>query len=118
METATGGLLAGDPNYLRNPVKAVVDAYSGSITYYADLEEPIIQVWAKAFPGLFTSWDDAPTALRDHFRYPENLFQVQAHQYANYHVTDPAAFYQKRDFWQIRRGSHASSRRPRAGRRR
>ncbi len=104
VETATGGLLAGSPNYLRNPVKAVVDAYSGSITYYADLEEPIIQVWNKAFPGLFTPWDaDVPTALQDHFRYPENLFQVQAHQYANYHVTDPAAFYQKRDFWQIPR---------------
>ena len=79
-----------------------MDAYSGSITYYADLEEPIIQVWDKAFPGLFTTWDDdVPAGLQDHFRYPENLFQVQAYQYANYHVTDPAAFYQKRDFWQI-----------------
>ena len=99
--TATGGLLEGEANYLRNPVKAVVNAYEGTITYYADLEEPILQVWDRAFPTLFTPKAEAPELLQDHFRYPENLFQVQAFQYANYHVTDPTAFYQKRDFWQL-----------------
>jgi uncharacterized membrane protein (UPF0182 family) len=101
VEEATGGLLAGRVNYLRNPVKAVVDAYDGTITYYADTSEPIVQVWDRAFPGLFTPIGEAPAELEAHFRYPENLFQVQAAQYANYHVDDPEAFYQKRDFWQI-----------------
>src|SRR5262249_56188163 len=57
--------------------------------------------WAKAFPGLFTDISSAPASLVAHFRYPENLFQVQAYQYTNYHVTDPTLFYQKRDFWAI-----------------
>jgi uncharacterized protein len=97
--------LSGTVNYLRNSVKAVVDAYDGSIKYYAYLSgpnaDPIVQVWAKTFPGLFTDIGSAPAPLTAHFRYPENLFQVQAFQYANYHVTDPTLFYQKRDFWAI-----------------
>ncbi len=94
--------LVGDVNYLRNSVKVVVDAYDGSMTYYvADPEDPIIRVWQNAFPALFTSMDDAPASLLEHFRYPENLFQVQAAQYAIYHVTDPEVFYGKQDFWQI-----------------
>lgn len=88
-------------NYMRNSVKAVVDAYDGSVTYYADLDEPIMQAWDRAFPGVFTSIADAPEELRTHFRYPENLFQAQAFQYANYHVEDPAAFYRKQDFWEV-----------------
>ena len=88
-------------NYMRNSVKAVVDAYDGSVTYYADLDEPIMQAWDRAFPGLFTPIDDAPDELRAHFRYPENLFQAQAFQFANYHVQDPAAFYRKQDFWEV-----------------
>jgi uncharacterized protein len=94
-------VLNGTVNYLRNSVKAVVDAYDGSITYYADMSEPIIQAWARAFPDLFTNIESAPSSLWDHFRYPEGLLQVQAFQYANYHVTDPTLFYQKRDFWAI-----------------
>ena len=99
---ATADLL--DPqqvNYMRNSVKAVVDAYDGSVTYYADLDEPMMQAWDRAFPGVFTSIDDASEELRNHFRYPENLFQVQAFHFANYHVEDPAAFYRKQDFWEI-----------------
>ena len=76
-------------NYIRNSVKAVVDAYDGSVTYYADLDEPIMQAWNRAFPGVFTSIDEAPEEIRAHFRYPENLFQTQAFQFANYHVQDP-----------------------------
>jgi len=94
--------LVGDVNYIRNSVKVVVDAYDGSMTYYvADPEDPIIRVWQNAFPTLFTSMDDAPASLLEHFRYPESLFQVQAAQYAIYHVTDPDVFYGKQDFWQI-----------------
>jgi uncharacterized membrane protein (UPF0182 family) len=88
-------------NYMRNSVKAVVDAYDGSVTYFADLDEPIMQGWDRAFPGVFTPIAEAPEELRAHFRYPENLFQAQAFQYANYHVEDPAAFYRKQDFWEV-----------------
>jgi uncharacterized protein len=99
---ATGGqLAAGLVNYMRNSVKVVIDAYDGTMTYYADLQDPIVQVWDRAFPGLFTPIDSADEALRAHFRYPENLFQVQATQFANYHVTDPQVFYQKQDRWEI-----------------
>lgn len=99
---ATDGLLGqGEVNYLRNSVKAVVDAYDGSITYYADTSEPILAAWDRVFPDLFTDITTAPADLQAHFRYPENLLQVQAFQYANYHVADADAFYQKRDFWQV-----------------
>jgi uncharacterized protein len=93
--------LTGSANYIRNSVKVTVDAYDGTVTYYADLEEPIIHAWSNAFPGMFRSIADAPLSLQEHFRYPENLFQVQAFQFANYHVTDPAIFYQKTDRWQV-----------------
>jgi hypothetical protein len=88
-------------NYIRNSVKAVVDAYDGSVTYYADLDEPVMQAWDRAFPGVFTPIAEAPEELRNHFRYPENLFQAQAFQYANYHVEEAAAFYRKQDFWEV-----------------
>ena len=94
--------LSGTVNYIRNSVKVVVNAYDGTMTYYvADPTDPIIQVWENAFPDLFTPAAQAPSDLRDHFRYPENLLQVQASQYASYHVTNPNVFYQKQDFWQI-----------------
>ena len=102
---ATGGLLQGNVNYLRNAVKAVMNAYDGTITYYAylsgDRADPIIQAWSNAFPGLFTDINTAPADVQAHFRYPENLFQVQASQYTNYHVTTASAFYQKSDFWAL-----------------
>jgi uncharacterized membrane protein (UPF0182 family) len=99
---ATANLLPPQQvNYMRNSVKAVVDAYDGTVTYYADLDEPIIQAWSRAFPDVFRSIDDAPEELKAHFRYPENLFQSQAFHFSNYHVTDPTAFYRKQDFWEI-----------------
>jgi uncharacterized membrane protein (UPF0182 family) len=92
----------GTVNYIRNSVKVVVDAYTGSITYYAaDPSDPILTTWQKAFPGMFTPMDQAPPELQQHFRYPENLFEVQAAQFTNYHVTDPQTFYGKQDFWQV-----------------
>ena len=99
---ATGGDLQGSANYIRNSVKVVVDAYDGTMKLYvADGSDPIIQVWRKAFPDLFAPIDEASPDLRAHFRYPENLFQVQAAQFANYHVTDPSVFYGKQDFWAV-----------------
>jgi hypothetical protein len=98
-----GGIPGGQANYMRNSVKVVVDAYDGSITYYdvSGGTDPILQAWSLAFPGMFTPVSQAPANLVEHFRYPENLFQVQATQFATYHVTDPAIFFQKKEVWQI-----------------
>jgi len=94
--------LVGEANYIRNSIKVVVDGYNGSISYFvADPEDPIIQAWSTAFPSLFTPIEEAPTELLEHFRYPENLFQIQAAQYTNYHVTDSDVFYGKQDFWAL-----------------
>ena len=101
LNEATDGDLSGVANYMRNSVKVEIDAYTGQITYYADESDPIIHAWSNAFPGLFTRIEQAPQEIQQHFRYPEDLFLVQATQYANYHVTDPSVFYQKQDFWQI-----------------
>jgi hypothetical protein len=100
--TATDGDLHGSVNYMRNSVKVTVDAYDGSMKYYIiDTGDPIVQAWSAAFPDLFTDLSEAPADLEAHFRYPEGLFQVQATQFATYHVTDPAVFFQKQDVWQI-----------------
>ena len=94
--------LSGDANYIRNSVKVVVDAYDGTIAYYVvDENDPIIQVWRSAFPDLFTPMSEATPDLLAHFRYPENLFQVQAWQFTRYHVTDPTVFYGRQDFWEF-----------------
>jgi len=98
----TGPRLAGPTNYIRNSVKVVVDAYDGTMTYYVvDGSDPIVRVWRKAFPDLFTPVSEAPADLLEHFRYPENLFQVQAERFTSYHVTDPDVFYGKQDFWSL-----------------
>jgi uncharacterized membrane protein (UPF0182 family) len=94
--------LPDEANYIRNSVKVVVDAYDGTTTFYVvDQDDPIIQAWQKVFPDLFTDGAEASTALRDHFRFPEDLFVVQTEMYANYHVTDPVQFYAKGDFWSV-----------------
>jgi uncharacterized protein len=100
--SALSDTLRGPANYIRNSVKVVVDAYSGQMTYYVvDPTDPLIQVWENAFPDLFTSVDQASPDLLAHFRYPEDLFRVQATQFANYHVQNPSIFYGKQDFWTI-----------------
>jgi uncharacterized membrane protein (UPF0182 family) len=97
----TNGHLPGQINYIRNSVKVVVDAYTGQMTYYVvDPNDPIIRVWERIFPDLFTN-QQAPLALRAHFRYPEDLFTIQATQFAKYHITDPDGFYQRQDFWAV-----------------
>jgi uncharacterized membrane protein (UPF0182 family) len=104
VDSQEAGTLDGELNYIRNSVKVVMDAHSGGLTFYVvDETDPIIQAWQQVFPDLFTPGAAASDSLREHFRYPEGLFQVQAHQYANYHVTDPAQFYQKEDFWEVPR---------------
>lgn len=100
LSTITEGNLTGEANYIRNSVKVVVDALDGTMTFYvADPEDPMIRAWGEVFPELLTPIGEASEQLREHFRYPEDLFRIQAEQYANYHVLDPDQFYAKEDFW-------------------
>jgi len=89
-------------NYLRNSVKAVVDAYHGSIDYYvSDPSDPMIQTYQAIFPGLFKPMDQMPSHLRDHIRYPLDQFTVQTEMLLQYHMEDPVVFYNKEDQWSI-----------------
>jgi hypothetical protein len=101
--TATSGL--GFPfNYIRNSVKATVDAYDGSVALYiSDPSDPIVQAWASAFPDLFTPMDAMPGDLRSHLRYPEDLFRVQTAHYSKYRLA-PSAFYGRDGAWSVAQG--------------
>ncbi len=94
-----------DANYVRNSVKAVVDAYDGSVTLYVvDDRDPILQAWDGAFPDLFSSADEMPAGLSDHFRYPEDLFRVQTNVYSKYQAKyedDPSAFFERDGAWSV-----------------
>jgi uncharacterized membrane protein (UPF0182 family) len=93
---------AGQFNYIRNSVKAVIDAYHGTVDFYlADPEDPVILAYGKIFPGLFKPLDQMPEDLREHIRYPQDLFVTQAHVYATYHMQDPQVFYNKEDLLSI-----------------
>lgn len=89
-------------NYIRNSVKAVVDAYNGTMWFYiSDSEDPIIQTYNKIFPDLFLPLDKMPQDLRSHLRYPVDMFNVQAGMYCAYHMQDAQVFYNKEDLWSI-----------------
>ncbi len=97
-----GSGLSGNINYVRNSVKVVIDAYNGSMVYYVvDDNDPIAKAYAKAFPKLFTDASEMDPELRQHLRYPEDLFRVQTNMYGLYHMTDAASFYNKTDAWDI-----------------
>ena len=90
-------------NYVRNSVKAVVDAYDGTVTMYiVDPDDPIIQVYQRAFPDLFTT-EEPSDALRAHFRYPEDLFRAQSNMWARYHLSNPDDFYNNNGAWVVSR---------------
>src|SRR5258706_5638624 len=92
----------GEFNYMRNAVKATVDAYDGSAHLYVfDPGDPIIRAWQSIFPQLFEPESAMPKALRAHARYPETLFRVQAEIYRTFHMLDPQAFYNKEDLWEL-----------------
>lgn len=94
--------LRGSANYIRNSVKAVVDAYDGTVTLYVvDEEDPILATWRAIFPGSFTDVAEAPEALVAHFRYPEDLMRVQSSLLETYHVDDVAVFFRGDDRWRI-----------------
>jgi uncharacterized membrane protein (UPF0182 family) len=91
-------------NYVRNSVKAVVDAYTGALDFYViDPDDPVLAAYRKIFPELFSDFSEMPAGLVDNLRYPEDLFRVQTDMYAAYHVTDPVTFFNEGDLWQIAR---------------
>lgn len=104
----TRGNLAG-VNYARNSVKAVVDAYDGTVTLFAvDGRDPLLKAYSKTFPGLFTDpaaltgkAADDYAALQEHFRYPEDLFRLQANLMGRYHITNPSEFFSATDRWNV-----------------
>jgi uncharacterized membrane protein (UPF0182 family) len=94
----------GDVNYMRNAVKATVDAYDGETRIYIfDPSDPIIRAYQHLFPRLLRPFSEMPPDLRAHARYPEIFFRVQAEVYRTYHMRDPQAFYNKEDLWDISR---------------
>lgn len=96
------GLPSSGINYMRNAVKAVVDAYNGTVTYYvADPTDPIIRTEERIFPGAFKPLTDMPADLRAHLRYPEDFFSAQAQMYRTYHMTDASVFYNNEDPWSV-----------------
>ncbi|TDE44658.1 UPF0182 family protein [Nonomuraea mesophila] len=89
-------------NYIRNSVKATVDAYDGTVKLYAwDNNDPVLKTWSNAFPGVIRPASEMSADLRNHVRYPEDLFKVQRYTLSRYHITDPAAFYSGQDFWNV-----------------
>jgi hypothetical protein len=87
-------------NYIRNSVKAVVDAFNGTVDFYVfEPEDPLILVWQKIFPNLFKEKEKMPEALLAHIRYPVDMLLVQGLVYAKYHMTDPTVFYNQEDLW-------------------
>jgi uncharacterized membrane protein (UPF0182 family) len=100
-------------NYVRNAVKIVIDAYNGTMDYYvADPGDPIIQVYAKIFSGVFKNIDDMPADLRAHMRYPETLFNIQSAMLLRYHMTEPNVFYNNEDAWDLPRQIYENSEQP------
>ncbi|MGC2111052.1 MAG: UPF0182 family protein [Candidatus Korobacteraceae bacterium] len=100
-------------NYIRNAVKATVDAYTGEVSLYVfDPGDPIIQAYQKLFPKLFRPASEMPADLRRHARYPEALFRTQAEAYRTFHMRDPQVFYNKEDIWEIARDLFGQSGQP------
>ena len=92
----------GSTNYVRNAVKATVDAYDGTVDIYIfQPQDPIIQAYRNLFPKLFKSESEMPASLRQHARYPELMFEIQAEIYRTFHMGDPEVFYNKEDVWDV-----------------
>ena len=91
-------------NYIRNSVKATVDAYDGTVTLYQwDTKDPVLATWAKAFPNTIKPKKEISASLLEHIRYPEDLFRVQREILSAYHVQTASAFYGGQDFWRVPR---------------
>ena len=102
----------GRVNYIRNAVKATVDAYDGETHLYIFApDDPIVMAYSRLFPDLFLPASEMPADLRAHARYPETLFRVQAEIYRTYHMLDPQSFYNKEDVWDLARYTASQSNR-------
>ena len=89
-------------NYIRDAAKVVIDAYDGSLDFYVlDSTDPILATYQKIFPDLFQGADAMPTAVREHIRYPHDLFSIQAQMYRTYHMGNPEVFYNREDLWRF-----------------
>jgi uncharacterized membrane protein (UPF0182 family) len=98
MEESEGGNF----NYARNSVKATVDAYTGEVTFFtADEADPLLRAYRQVFPGLFRGAGEMPAGLREHLRYPEGLFSLQALRMTRFHVTQPDVFFNRSDEWEV-----------------
>jgi len=103
----------GTVNYIRNSVKATVDAYSGEARLYVfDTSDPIIESYRNLFPDLLLPASEMPEDLRRHARYPLTMFQVQAEIYRTFHMVDPQAFYNQEDVWDVARNIQGQESRP------
>lgn len=99
----------GEFNYIRNSVKAVVDAYNGDVTFYvADENDPIVKNYRAIYPNLFSD-DPIPEGIKQHIKYPEYMFKVQSDVYGKYHISNPTTFYNKNDMWVIARERYGTA---------
>ena len=100
--TAAGAQRSNSVNYIRNSVKATVDAYDGSVTLYAwDEEDPVLKAWQGVFPGTVKSYREMNASLMSHVRYPADMFNIQRTMLNKYHVTNANSFYAGDDVWSI-----------------
>ena len=98
--STTNAFNRGSVNYIRNSVKATVDAYSGAVTLYAwDTKDPILKTWSKVYPGTLHPVSEMSASLMSHVRYPADLFKMQRAILGSYHVTDSGSFYSQQDAW-------------------
>ncbi len=89
-------------NYIRNAVKVVVDAYNGKVSYYvADSSDPIINAYRRMYPGMFNPLSEMPESLKQHIRYPSDIFTIQMSIYITYHQTNPERFFRQEDNWRF-----------------
>jgi len=97
-------ITSGGINYIRNSVKIIIDAYDGSMQFYVvEPEDPIIQTYTKIFKNTFLPFEEMPNDLKEHIRYPEDMFSYQVALYTIYHMNEPQIFYNKEDQWEIPR---------------
>ncbi|MGK7369221.1 MAG: UPF0182 family membrane protein, partial [Candidatus Halalkalibacterium sp. M3_1C_030] len=91
----------GQLNYIRNSVKVVIDAYDGTLDFYAiEDDDPILNVYRDIFPNMFKTLDEMPESIKAHIKYPQTLFEVQMDIYNTYHMTNPQVFYNNEDLWE------------------
>lgn len=98
-----------DFNYIRNSVKVVVDAYNGTVEFYAiDNTDPLLQTYMKIFPGVFKNISEMPYTLKSHLRYPETMFDIQCEMLNTFHMTNTKVFYNKEDAWKVAKEIYGS----------